>query len=212
MKTDDVIKNLSSELKPDETHFYRSSALWWVGGTIGLLALFVSIVPLRADLGYQLSALFFQVETASLLALFSGSTWIAYRSAIPGLLGRREKIVGVVIAVLFSAVILSKLSISSLATEFEGEMSFYRGRCGPILLALSLTQAVLGMVLARRAAPTRLVITGFWVGVSAAAMGLFATQLICDHDNFLHLVIWHALPAGILVGTAAVAARRVLRW
>ncbi len=212
MKTHDMIQNLSNEPKPDQPHFYRSSFLIWSLGTTALLALFFYLIPTRADLSLKLASTSFQTETLLLFILFFVSTWLAYRSAIPGLLGQQEQLIGVALIAVFGAFVLSKLSISGLANELHMEMDFYRGRCGPILLILAGLQTIVGMFVARRAAPTNLYRTGAWLGVSAGAMALVTVQLFCDHENFLHVVIWHALPATFLVGTGALLGRRFLRW
>ncbi len=212
MQTNDMIKKLSADLTPPVPHFYRSLLLWWLGGTAALLAFFFFFIPLRPDLWSRFQSLPFQAETLLLITLFGTATWIAYRSVIPGLMGRAEQLMGIIVTGLLGVLLISKLSLASFATEFRDEMSFYRGMCGPILLSLAVAETVLGVILARRAAPTNLVRTGAWIGVSAGALGLLATKLICDHENFFHLLIWHAVPAGALVGTSAVAARRWLHW
>ena len=212
MKTDDVIRNLSNELKGGDNHFYRSSFLLWSLGTATLLVLLFHFIPMRHDLDIEFASPFFAVEVLLLCALFFVSTRLAYRSAVPGLIGRGEQFIGFLLIAVFAGLVLSKFSISGLKQELVLEMSFYRGRCGSILLVLAGLQTAIGIFVARRAAPTHLYRTGAWLGVSAGAMALVALQLICDHENFLHLLIWHAAPAMMIVAAGSVLGRRFLRW
>jgi hypothetical protein len=212
MKTDEVIDRLAHGLKPTAASFYRATLLWWSAGTAELLGLFFCMMPLRGDLLHKWAAPSFDLETLFLLAIFVTSTWLAHRSSIPGLITRGEQWVGVALIVTFGVFIASKFSISSFATELGLEMNFYRGRCGPIVLVVASLQMMIGMLIARRAASTNLYRTGAWLGVSAGALALVAIQLICDHENFLHLLLWHAAPAALIVGVGSVVGRRFLRW
>lgn len=212
MKTDEIIRNLAGDIKTTQDHFYRNSLLIWSTGTTILLALFFFFMPIRPDLNSKLSSTFFYAETVCLFALFFVSTWIAYRSAIPGLLQKRDQLIGVGIAVLLAIFIFARFSAVHFTTELHHEMNFYRGHCGPILLALSGLQLIVAFIVARRAAPTNLYRTGTWLGASAGAMSLLAMQFICEHDSFSHLMLWHALPIALLVVATAFLGKKLLRW
>lgn len=212
MKTGETIDSLSKELKISDKNFYRNSLLMWLTGTALLLGLFFYSIPLRPDLVDNLKSAFFQVETAVIVALFFISSWLAYRSSVPGLLGSQEQVLGWILIGLFVIFLISRITVAGFYTEFQGEMDFYRGRCGPIFLIFAGLQTGLGLVMARRGAPTRLFRAGFWIGMSSSALGLFALQMICDHDNFLHLLVWHATPVALLVGATSAISGRLLRW
>jgi hypothetical protein len=123
-----------------------------------------------------------------------------------------DRQLGMILFVVLAVMLLSKLSFSTLATEFPGEMDFYRGRCGPIMLILGALDTGLLMALARRGAPTKPRLTGLWIALSAGVMGLFVMQFICAHENFLHVLIWHLVPVGLLAAGGYSLGRRLLRW
>lgn len=213
MKTDDLIKDLSGKLKPHEgADFYRRSLMIWLAGTIGLVALFFFIIPLRGDISHCVVSPLFNLEAGLSLALFFMASYTAYRSAVPGLMTLWEQRAGMVLIGALVLIAFLKISFMDLPGELQCEMDFYRGRCGPILLILAGFESALGFMLARRAASTKPALTGAWIAVAAGAMGLFATQLICDHDNFMHLVVWHGFPAALLVGVSAAVGRKALKW
>lgn len=213
MKTNDLIHNLASELKePSGVGFYTVSFMTWAATSLALLALAFSILSFRHDLIYRLSSGLFQTETTLYLALFFISAFIAYRSSIPTLLRPQEQRVGWGVLALSMGVLISQVSFIGLKTEFLGEMNFYRGRCGPIILAIGVLDALLIMALARRAAPVNPSLTGAWIALSAGALGLFSMQFVCAHGNFLHMVIWHAVPVAMLAGGGAVFGKRLLKW
>jgi hypothetical protein len=213
MKTDDLIKNLSTELRPAETKlFYATSFAAWLIGTFGILALSFYFLPFREDLLPRFHSIFFVTETALCFALFLVAVLVAYRSSIPSLFQLKDSRVGWAILALLGVMVASRVSVADIRAEFLGEMSFYRGRCGPIMLILGTLDTVLLMALARRGAPIQPRVTGLWIALASGALGLLVMQFICDHENFLHMLLWHALPMGFLMAAGAAIGQRVLRW
>ncbi len=213
MKTNDLIKDLAQKLDPaHDVHFYRTTLLVWLTGTLGLVGLFFFLIPFRGDVEHCLTSPSFNIEVLLSFSLFLVATYVAYHSSVPSLLNQWEQWAGAILLAMLVVVTITKISFQDLPSEFWGEMDLFRGRCGPILLILAALECTMGLALARRAAPVRPALTGAWVAVSAGALGLLATQLICDHENFLHLVVWHGLPFGLIVGAGILAGRKLLKW
>jgi hypothetical protein len=212
MKTDDLIGQLSTDLQAAKKHYYAASFLMWLAGTLGILTLTFHFLPFRPDLAERLSSPFFVTTTVLCFVIFCMSVFVSYRSAIPGLLQTRDHLIGIVLLIITAGVLLSQLSSLPLQSEFLGEMDWYRGRCGPIMLIIGTLDTALLMVLARRAAPVRPIFTGVWIALAAGAMGLFVMQFICTYENFLHVLLWHMLPVGILITVGALSGRKLLRW
>lgn len=212
METEKLIKTLSEKYEPTAPFAPRALAFWALMSGF-FLALYLGLLPARADLGARLTSALYQAETTLFGALFLTISYVAYRSLIPGMLRGRD---------LWPAWIMLGLGVllafahpgpwRGFAADLDREMDFYRGRCGPLLLLIGGLETVAGFWVARRAAPTRPLLTGALIGLCAGALGLFATQFICAHENFLHLVVWHFVPVVSLVGAAGLWGQRTLRW
>ncbi len=211
MKTEDIIRRLSRDLRPlSPRRFYLSALLAAVLGTAGLLALSYLIFPARSDLSFRLFTFRFSGETILCLLSFFVSATLAYRSAVPGLMRTRQQVWGTGIFLLLLAVILFK--VSPQFSDWKGEMDFYRGRCGPLIFILGSLEGALFVILARWGAPTNPALTGAWIAAAGGALGLFVMQFVCPFENFPHLLIWHALPCLLLLGVGLKAGPRLLRW
>ena len=211
METPDLIDKLTGELKRERRVFSATFGAWSTASLLLVGAMLV-VLPFRADLPGRSASAFFRTETLLFLALFFASTFVAFRSAVPSLLRSAEVRLGVGLLVLAVLGIVSRFSFGQLGAEWAGEMDFYRGRCGPIILILGGLDVALIALLARKTAPTRPWLTGAWIGLSAGSLGLFGMQFICSHENFLHLFIWHLVPVAALVAGGDVIGRRFLRW
>jgi hypothetical protein len=153
MKTEQFVKNLTNELKPgDDGHFYLKAFLIWAGGTLALLAVSFWFFPMRIDLASRMHDVFFEGETWLCFALFLMATFVAYHTAIPGLLGQRERIWAWALIGVLTYVLLAQMSTSDLLNEFKGELDFYRGRCGLFIFILGVLETAFVFVLVKRAA------------------------------------------------------------
>jgi len=213
MKTDDLIRGLSGDLRPRRGP--GVSVTWaagWLLGTAAVAAAAFYVLPWRADLSAQTARAAFRLESALWLSGFCLASVMAYLSALPGALNPRQQSWALLPMIPLALLALRRLSLPGLPEEFLRELDIVRGGCGPLIFLIGLLQAGILMVLARRAAPTRLALTGGWIAASSACLGLFLMQFFCARDNFLHLFLWHFPPAAALVVLGAVLGRRLLRW
>lgn len=213
MQTNDLIKDLSGRLSPAPRHSPAQTALFWAAGTAALLGLYFWLLPVRPDLGSRLGQLLYQTENLIFLALFVVTALVAYRSSIPGALRPDEQRWALFLMAGFVMLLFFHLrSWRQMPAELLTEFDWYRGRCGPILLILGAFEASLGLWLAARGACTSPAATGAWVGLFAGSLGLFANQFICTHENFLHIILWHFTPVGLLAAGGAFFGKRLLKW
>lgn len=213
MKTDDFIKNLSEALPgTQKPRFYRALFFGWAVITLGVLGLSYYLLPTRPDFAVRSHATFFHMETAFFFLTFLVTSYVAYRSSIPGLLTQRDLLIGLIFIMAAAGFVALRFSNTALPAEFLGEMDWYRGRCGPVLFIVGMIQAVFCFALARLTAPTRPVLAATWLGLSTGAIGLFVVQFICEKENFLHLAIWHLTPVVLLAGVSAIVGKKALRW
>jgi hypothetical protein len=138
---------------------------------------------------------------------------LVYRSSIPSRLKRGDQSLGLfALAGVAALLAIRLLRTGRIGGEFPGEMDLHRGQCGPIILTRGIIAGAGFFAWARRAAPTRQGLTGLWIAVSAGCLGSFAMQLVCAHDNALHVWIWHVTPVVLLAGAGTVLGGKLLRW
>lgn len=213
MQTNELVKTLAGDLKAQSSdRFYRQAFWMWAGGTLALLGLSFLILPIRPDLSERIKSLFFDSGTFLCFITFLATAYVAYRSSIPGLLQKREVQIAQFFIVALVALLISKFPFGSVRGEWNGEFSFYRGGCGPLIFMLGAFETTVAILVARRGATTEPVRTGLWIALSAGALGLFIMQFICEHETFFHLLLWHAIPVGLLAVVGALIGRKWLRW
>ena len=186
-------------------------AKWSVFSAV-LLGLAWRALPIRADLNTQFSDHHFWIETLLWLATAISAAIAVYRNAMPG---RPEGVAGGLAAglsILVTGSLLLRGNYAGFSQEFQSELAFDRGICGPLIVAFAALEALALYVWIRKAAPTRLSATGAWIALSSASLGAFALQFICAHDSMPHLLIWHLLPVTVLALIGFSFGRRLLRW
>ena len=84
--------------------------------------------------------------------------------------------------------------------------------CSFNILALSIPFLMLGAIVVRRLAPTRLVATGAALGLMAGAAAATVYGLHCDERSAAFTATWYTLGIGLAGGAGALLGPRVLRW
>lgn len=213
MKTTELIEQLSTSAEPvssaDRVSIYF---LKWVAAAVGASTLWLIILPFRDDLSLQLATLRFFLESMTWLALAGAAGLVAYRTRLPGLDTRlAERIAGFIGFVLLIE-IFAQSSGASIREELQGEMSWYRGRCGPLIILMALSWSGGLFYWMKQGASVTPAKSGAWAAISAAALSAFVMQLICAHENTVHLLIWHVIPTALLGFAGFSVGRRMLRW
>jgi hypothetical protein len=215
MKTSELIQALSSEPKPRSRVVPLGIFLgYWSLGVAVLFAAAFSYWSMRPDWAAKLQDPWFFFETLLLFMIASGGAIMVYRSAIPSLLKRSDLKWAILPIGMITGLWLAKFhsGIVPLPVEFHGEMNAYRGRCGALILAVGSLAGAGMFIWARRAAPTRLRLTGLWIALSSGSLGTLAMQAVCPYENPLHLWIWHVFPVIALAGLSSYLAEPLLRW
>ena len=213
MKTPDLIKNLSGQLR----EFRQADGLpaflaKWSLGAAFVFGFVLCVLPFRQDLALKIGQPRFLLESALWLGAAVASAIIVYRSAIPGLLKRGDERWAYFLFAALSFAVLARFSPKGIEADFLGEMDLYRGRCGPLILVAGALGAGAFLGWVRRSAPTRLSITGAWISVCSGCLGAFAIQFVCAHENALHFLIWHFTPVALLSFAGLSIGSRLLRW
>lgn len=176
-----------------------------------LVILSLIILPTKPNLSFvmQTSTFFWESGGWFLLSLLSGlglyySSFPQYQSS-----GFKYVCFGVIAAlVTFYAVQTYSEKSLDLASEFD----LWRGRCGFLILGMSLIFSTFLGHWSRKLAPPSALATGAFAGMSASALGCLMMQFICLHDMASHKLFWHMAPLFLISTGAALLGRRFLRW
>ena len=214
MATDQLIRKLARDPPLAEPRL-RSRIFWffWLSAVIGFLALEVSLLPLREDWFESVfGSPFFWIETLLWGLLAVGCSYGFLRSVIPGQNQRIEKIGVVTVGLLLFGELLFRGTPFSLGAPPLTELDLWRGRCGGIILLTGFFGCTLLVAIGHRAVPTRLRESGAWAGGAAGAFGALQMQVVCGHENALHVFLWHVIPAVSLTLIGTWVGKRALRW
>lgn len=206
--TEDLIRHLAAA--PAPARFNPVAAL---GGMAGLLvaglALYFAGFGLRADLAAAWMQVAVQAKTVLPALLAAAAIWLSLRSSRPGArLGVWPLAIPVALAL---AMVLFRLSRAEgpLLAEMAGETAL---ACLGSIALLSALPLAAGILLFRRTAPVRPVLTGALLGVAVGAAAAAGYALHCTEDSPLFFVAWYGLAIAITCGAGAWLGHRYLRW
>ena len=85
-------------------------------------------------------------------------------------------------------------------------------KCLTSILTLSALPILVGVILLRRGASTRPVLSGAMIGLAAGAGAAAGYALSCSEDSPLFYVTWYGAAISLATGIGAVIGSRLLRW
>lgn len=207
------INELASELRP-----FRPMEklpvffLKWTALSLAVIGIAYAILPLKPDLGEVAKDSIFHVENVMWLLLSVTSGLAMYDSAFPD---NRRQTFGYIsvftIAFLFSLTFYHNGYQISLHEAGE-EMSLWKGRCGFIITILAILENGGLYWWAKNGASSIPNTTAFWAAMSSSALACLLMQVVCLHDNSLHLIIWHFLPLGAICFASQKILGKKLAW
>ena len=209
MKSDELISKLKFDIHSNVLDKRSGFLLKWSITNLIILFPVVFLLPWRENLMEAATALRFFLDNLMWLTLASVSAAIFYESLYPEvkLRGWNTLILVILILLVLSASIFSEHN----GTIMQ-EMDLYRGRCGFIIMILSIIQTPLFFSFGRKGASSVPGMTGVYAALSSASFACLLMQLICAHDNSFHLLIWHFVPIIILSFLSFYTARKLFYW
>jgi hypothetical protein len=192
--SDELIRRLVLDLQPVnrlERPIRRSVRFALLAGLA--TAIEVLVVGTRADLVGKLLEPIYLTETAILLVLFSGATFAALCSGVPGV-----KLSAATWLVVLAAG--AWLLIVGHATGGEAQaVGLVSGAaCVRRTLLLATLPGLLLFAMLRRSVPLEAKISGAFAMVSAGALAVLGTRLLCAKDEAAHVLTWHIAPLAVL--------------
>ena len=207
--TEDLIRQLAASPAPRPFHA-ASAAVGMLALLAVALGLFWLVFGLRADLASAWSALAVQAKTALLLLLAILAVRLALGSSRPGeRLALWPLALPVLLALLMVLLRVPQVPEGGLLPEMVGQTAL---ACLASITLLSALPLAAGIVLLRRAAPTRPALTGALLGLAAGAGTASGYALHCTEDSPLFFVSWYGLATVIVALCGALLGRRFLRW
>lgn len=186
--------------------------LKWAVLSLLVLGVSYAILPLNPELPTLSSESIFHLETTLwfLLSLFSGIA--LYFNSFPD---NRLEYFGHASIFIFSmlfALTFYHNDFKITLLEATGELSFFKGRCGFIITFLATIHSAALVWWAKKGAPASPNFSAFWAAVSASSLGCLLMQVVCLHDNSLHLLIWHFFPLSMMCFVIQKYVGRKLHW
>ena len=210
MRTDALIRTLAAGAGPIRA---RPIAPWLLGVALAGAALWLAALALRfGPPGQSAHAGWFWMKAAYGLLLASAGLMASVRLARPG--GRIGAAAWLALATL--AWLLMMAGRESMHAP-PGQMArLWLGQTWRIcplrilIIAAPLYAAVL--VVMRRAAPTRLALTGAAAGLFAGAVGATIYGLYCQETAAAFVALWYSLGIVACAALGALIGRYLLRW
>lgn len=203
MRTDDLINQLSSDLKPVRPQLspFRFAVAFSFVCFIVICA-GLMLVHVRSDWGSKFASLPFDLDLLFSLGLMLSALAVVGSLSSPG---RGRGTVGLIACFTFVVGIFAfgflRAGILELSDMLNG-MGAAGVKCLLTVIGFSLLPSlVIGFTLLKRA-PLRPKMIGVAMGLASIAAGTFAITLHCYVDNGMHIALWHFL-LPIVVGIAA---------
>jgi hypothetical protein len=212
MKTDDLIRALTSDLAPPGPSIETRFALAFLPGVLIALALFAVTLGPRPDLALVVGDMRFLFKFVVTLLLALCSALLVWRLVRPGAPARLQIAVLAFVPMVLAAGVLVELIV--LPTPSWG--SRLVGSNGLVCL-LSIPFFALPMLIAeilalRQGAPTRPALTGVVAGLFAGGVAAAIYAAHCPDDSPLFVALWYSLGIAIVALVGGLIGRLALRW
>jgi len=213
MQTDDLIKQLSTQVTPvTQQSFARRFLFAWLTGLAAALLLLVATIGVRGDLTAAMFTWPFWMKWLYTMTLIVIGVGLSLYFARPQNHSGRVLwwlLVPMVLLALLAMYDLRHAPPESIHHMWMGHSALM---CPWNIVAVSLPVFVAVMWMMRRLAPTQLRKAGFAAGCLAGASGATVYALLCNESSSPFVVTWYSL--GILLTglLGALLANKLLRW
>jgi hypothetical protein len=212
MKTDDLIRALTSDLAPPGPSIETRFAVAFLPGVLVALALFAVTLGPRPDLALVASDMRFLFKFVITLLLALCSALLVWRLVRPGAPARLQIAALALVPLVLAAGVLVELFV--LPTPSWGARLI--GSNGLVCL-MSIPFFALPMLIAeilalRQGATTRPTLTGVVAGLFAGGVAAAIYAAHCPDDSPLFIALWYSLGIAIVALVGGLVGRLALRW
>lgn len=209
--TDDLIRNLAGQAAPVRLFPppWRRTAAWLACSLLYVAAVVIILAP-RADLASKIQDQRFVIEAVTALATAVLAALAAFSTVVPG-----YSRVALALLIVPLAAWLGSLGVGCVRDWIElgpaGMALATDWGCFPAILVSGGVPAVAMAIMLRRGAPLTPTLSMASGGLAAGALADFGMRFH-HHEAGVMSLVWHLAAVFLLLGVAARAGRRVLKW
>jgi hypothetical protein len=212
MKTEDLIRAMTSDLAAPAPSIESRFAMAFVPGLLLAFALFLVTLGPRPDLMAVLGDVRFLFKFVITLLLALCSAMLVWRLARPGAPVRLQTAVLVAVPLVLAAGVLAELYAlpSSLwAPRLVGSNGLI---CVISIPFFAVPLLIAEMLALRQGAPTQPALAGVVAGLFAGGVAAAIYAAHCPDDSPLFVAVWYSLGIAIVAVAGGVVGRFALRW
>lgn len=207
MKTEDLIERIAAEPTGPSLAPQKQLALFFALALCAIAAVCLAMfgaplpaLPVTGTASYAMKlGVFMAILAASIAGLFAAGT--------PG-----RTITPLAIALCIPFLVIFVLAGTEYAAIGPAGMGSTWARCLLVVGGFGMGGTGLALASARRLAPTRPTLAGFFAGTAGGGLAASAYGLWCPETEAQFLLLWYALPILALGLMGAAIGRHLLRW
>jgi hypothetical protein len=212
MKTDDLIRAMTSDLAPPGPSIETRFAVAFLPGALVALALFAVTLGPRGDLALVAGDMRFLFKFVITLMLALCSALLVWRLVRPGSPARLQIAVLALVPLVLAGGVLMELFVLP-AGAWCPKLIGSNGLVCLVSIPLFALPMLIAEILAlRQGAPTRPTLTGVVAGIFAGAVAAAIYAAHCPDDSPLFVALWYSLGIAIVALVGGLAGRLALRW
>jgi hypothetical protein len=212
MKTDDLIRALTSDLAVQRTSIEQRFAAALMPGVLVALALFAVTLGPRPDFMAMTGDARFVFKFVITLLLALCSAMLVWRLARPGTPARLQAAALAIVPVVLAAAVIAELIAVPRPLWTTRLIGSNSALCLVSIPSFALPMLIAALYALRQGAPTRPGLTGVVAGLFAGAIGAAIYAAHCPDDSPLFVALWYSIGITIVAAIGGVAGRFALRW
>jgi hypothetical protein len=212
MKTDDLIRALTTDLAPPGPSIETRFAAAFLPGVLIALALFAVTLGPRGDLALVAGDMRFQFKFVVTLLLALCSALLVWRLVRPGAPARLQIAVLAFVPLVLTAGVLTELFVLPTASWCPKLVGSNGLVCLVSIPFFALPMLIAEILALRQGAPTRPTLTGVVAGLFAGGVAAAIYAAHCPDDSPLFVALWYSLGIAIVALVGGLAGRLALRW
>ena len=212
MKTDDLIRALTSDLAPPGPSIERRFAVAFLPGVLVALALFAMTLGPRGDLALVAGDMRFLFKFVVTLLLALCSALLVWRLVRPGAPARLQIAVLAFVPLVLASGVLMELFVLPAGAWCPKLIGSNGLVCLVSIPLFALPMLIAAILALRQGAPTRPALTGVVAGLFAGGVAAAIYAAHCPDDSPLFVALWYSLGIAIVALVGGLAGRLALRW
>lgn len=212
MKTDNLIRAMTSDLAVSRTSVELRFAAALVPGVLAALFLFAIALGPRPDFMAATGDVRFIFKFVVTLLLGLSSVLLVWRLARPGAPARLQTVVLAIVPVILAAGVIMELIMLPRPLWTARLIGTNGALCLISIPSFALPMLIAAIFALRHGAPTRPALAGAVAGLFAGALAAAIYAAHCPDDSPLFVALWYSLGIAIVAAAGGVIGRIALRW